>query len=315
VADTAVLLVLFCLALNAKEIAFFLPFAAIAQVALLGPAGTLRARVQAGRVYVLPVAYAVIYITIYMLRLTAPLRSHVLGGVLLSNARFYFLALMGRQASSVLISALALAVLAAATGFALLPLRGEARPVARGGARVLAYLAVIFAANIGLVAGAQFPDDFYLLIAEWAFLSLAAASFVLLQGAVRVVRLSGLAALGVLLVVFLHKRAGDLFVWGNGEVLREAHVLAADYAQLRPYCGAPMAQGMKFVMPTRPLGFFYFFRGGNDGPDQLLPMFICERPVAAAMAYSYDGNATPDRPDELIVTFTRDFSVASVSQK
>ncbi len=305
-----VVLAMFVLAFNAKEIAFFLPVAAIAQVMLLGPAGSLRQRVLGARVYLLPLAYAFVYIGTYCLRLDPAWRAHVMGGDLAINAQFYVLGLMGRQLSGLVSSVAAFAVLLVATGFA----AAGARPSRSGGVRVFAYLAVIFATNMALVARARYPDNFYLFTAEWAFLGFLGTAFVLLLRAGLAVRTAGLGALSVLLVIFLHKRIGDMSGWGSGELLREARVLAADYARLRPFCGAGMAQGMSFIFPEPPLGLFYFFRGGSDGPEQLVAPFICNDKVTAPMSYSYNGRTTSE-PGTLKVTFNQDLTIQAVSKK
>jgi hypothetical protein len=316
---TVFLLALFVLALNSKEIAFFLPVAAIAQIALLGQAGSISQRVRRAAVYILPLVYAVFYIGVYSLRLKSAWQAHVMGGSLLANAQYYWLSLMGRQNSSAVSSILALLVLLAALGYAVFCMRGRMHDVAgrtlSGGMRVLTYFAVILGVNMVLVAGAAYPEDFYLLVAQWAFLGFLATALVLVWSAGAVSRLVALAALTVLLVIFVHKRIGDMAGGSDGDLLREAHVLNADYARLRPYCGAQMAQGMQFVFPEHPLGFFYFFRGGSDGPEQLLAPFLCEGGPAAPMAYSYDGNATQSHPGEIMVVFNQDLSIRNISKK
>jgi hypothetical protein len=184
-----------------------------------------------------------------------------------------------------------------------------------GGLRVLAYLAVIVGANLVLVASAQYPENVDIFGAEWAFFGMFATVSVLLLQSVRVARYAGLGAITLLLFVFMHKRAGDAFGSGSGEVLREARVLNSDYAQLRPYCGPQMAQGLKFVFPERPLGAFYFFTGGDEGPEKLLMPFICETETTAPMAYDYAGNPQPDRAGDLVVSFNKDLTIRDISKK
>ena len=311
--STVLLLALFVLALNAKETAFLLPAAAMSQILLLGPAGSFRKRLVAARVYVLPVGFAALYIGDHLLRFGAVLPGRALTGDLAHNAHFYLLALMGRQSSSVLGSIVVLALLVAITGYAATKGRGDTAMA--GAQRVLAYLAVLFIANMVQVAPALYPDNSYILPAEWAFFGMMATVFVLLLQADRVARYAGLGAIALLLLIFLHKRVGDTFGWGSSEVLREGGVLNGDYTRLRPYCGPQMAQGMKFVFPERPLGFFYFFTGGDEGPEKLLVPFICETATAAPIAYDYTGDLKPDHPGELVVAFNSDLTIRVVSKK
>ena len=157
VVSTTILLALFVLALNARKIAFFLPAAAVAQIWLLGPAGSWRDRLIAARVYGLPVLYAILYIGIYIVRHGAITQGPAPSFSLVQNAHFYLLAMMGRQASSTLMSITLLAVLAASTVQA--AVKGWRTAAMAGGLRVLAYLAVIFGANLVLVASAQYPEN------------------------------------------------------------------------------------------------------------------------------------------------------------
>ena len=305
------LFALFVLALNAKEIAFFLPAAAIAQILLLAPAGAILDRVRDGfAVYALPLIYAVIYIGIYLLRMKTGWQGHVMGGDPATNIAYYALSLMGRQHTGLLISCIVLAVLAVSGCVAAMRTRQVEGLI--GG---LAYLLVILGANLVLVLRAQYPDNFYLLVADWAFIGEIGSCYAILSATGRPVRYVGFAAIAVLALVFLHKRSGDMFGWGSGELLREAHALNAGYTQLKPYCGERMSHGVKFVFTEHPLGQFYFFRGGKEGPDQFVGSFICADGSSPPMAYSYDGNVAPDHAGQLVVLWNPDLSIRVIAGK
>lgn len=312
--------VLFVLAINSKEIAFFLPVAAAAQVLFLAPGHGLRRKLRAAWVYALPTAYSVYYVVGYMDHLKDSWRGHVFDGDIWFNISFYFGSLTGRHAWSVA-AVVAVAVLLVASFFAMIRAARSAPDTALLSDRrdppiagVMAYLLMIFLASIALVVKAQYPDDFYLLISDWAFLGWLMTAVVIAQRSGLAIRLPTIVALAALCLVFFQEQVNDFGRSGvRGRLIREAHQLYAGYQLIHRYCMQPTVERLDLIFAEPLLGRSYFFRGGREGLDQLLGPYICGVDRTPEVSGSFDGSAQPDRPGQLAVVWSRDLVVQTIS--
>jgi hypothetical protein len=311
------LTVLFVLALNSKEIAFFLPLAAVAQIALFAPEGA-GGRRRAAAVYGLPIAYATAYIAIYMWHLQGAWHVHVLSGNAWSNAGFYLGALFWTHTfykpGLLPILALLLAIVPLSQRRNDDAVRGTDDVDLRIG-RVSLYLLSILLATTALVIRAQSPGDYYMLLGAWAFTGWIGAMAAASLRCGPPIKYAVLACIALLVLMFARGRAADaLAPDGSWRLVQEARHLDAGYRVLKRACTPRLTDGMKLVFPASPAGKWFFFRGGDEAPDQLVGAFICKDGQTPRMAYSFTGAAQPDRPGQLVAVWSRKLKLAKVSR-
>jgi hypothetical protein len=309
---TGLLTGLFVLALNSKEIAFFLPGAAMVQILLFG-SGDAERRRRAAAIYGLPIAYAAIYISLYMWRLRTSWQTHVMSGDWLQNAVFYLGSLVWTHTHAVL-AVLPLAGLAIA--FILVwnrqkPLVAESHDLPTG--RIGLYLLAIWLTSTGLAIKALHPADYYLLISAWAFIGWIAA---IIEAALRrqgPIKYLAVACTSFLVLLFAWGCVADAVApEGTWQQLREAHRLEAGYRRVRAFCTPRLSQGLTMVFPVAPAGKWFFFRGGDEAPDQLVGGFICKDGQLPHMTYRFDGSVPPDTRGQLVVVWDRKLRVIRI---
>jgi len=299
---------LFVLAINSKEIAFFLPAAAIAQILLFAPGAGFRARVAAGAVYAVPVAYAAAYTGAYLWHLGGVWHQHVLSGDIGTNIGYYAETLSGSRPASP-------PVICAATGLLAVSIYMLVRRPERRSLSATLYFAVICAASLTLVLKAQYPSDYYLMITDWAVLGWIASVLVVARPFGMGVRAAVHGLVCVLGIGFAVGRFDEFWAGGaSAEILSEAQRVSAGYHVLSRYCGTPMQAGLKLVFAKRPAGSFYFFRGGGEGNDPRLGRFICDAGPAPIMSYSFDGDARQTQPGQLVAVWNRDLRLTTISK-
>ena len=316
----AILTILFALAINSKEIAFFLPVAAAAQVSFLAPISGLRGKLHAAWVYAVPAVYSAYYIFAYMHRLSPQWGQHVFAGGFSDNFGFYFGSLTGSHRSWVPAAAcISVLVLASLYIVVRRDLRPQPRTESEIGvrdpsfARVTGYLVAVWLATMALVMGAQYPGDYYLLVTEWAFISWVAVTMVAAEQFPRTLRYAVVAATGGLSIVFFLGRAREFSAPdGDWRRIREAHLLGTGYEIIGRYCSPLMVDGLKLVFPLHPAAGWFFFRGGDEHPDQLVGAYICNDGQSPAMTYSFNGSEQPDRPGQVVAIWNRDLAVREI---
>jgi hypothetical protein len=318
----ATLPILFALAINSKEIAFFLPVASAAQVSFLAPMSGLRERLHAASVYAVPMVYSVYYIVAYMHRLNPQWGQHVFAGSFWDNFGFYFGSLTGSHrswapaASYILVLVLASHLIVVRRG--LFP---QPHPASETGfldpsfACVTGYLVTVWLATMALAIGARYPADYYLLVTEWAFISWMAVTIVAAEQLPRTLRYVVIAAAGGLSIAFFLGRAREFSESdGDWQRIREAHLLGAGYRIIGRYCSPRMVDGLKLVFPLQPVASWFFFRGGDEHPDQLVGAYICNDGQSPAMAYNFNDSEQPDHPGQVVAIWNRDLAVQEIKR-
>ena len=168
---------------------------------------------------------------------------------------------------------------------------------------------------MALAIGAQYPGDYYLLVTEWAFISWVAVTIVAAEQLPGTLRYVVVAAAGGLSIAFFLGR-GREFSESDGEWqrIREAHLLGAGYKTIGRYCSPCMVDGLKLVFPLQPSASWFFFRGGDEHPDQLVGAYICNDGQSPVMSYSFDGSEQPDRPGQVVAIWNRDLAVQEIKR-
>jgi hypothetical protein len=316
------LTILFALAINSKEIAFFLPVAAAAQVSFLAPMSGLRERLHAASVYAVPVVYSAYYMFAYMHRMNPQWGHHVFAGSFRDNFGFYFGSLTGSHRSwapaAACISVLASVSLHIVVRRGWLPrphIASETGVRDPSFACLTGYLVTVWLATMALVIGAQYPGDYYLLVTEWAFISWVAVTIVAAEQFPRTIRYVVVAAAGGLSIAFFLGRSREFGASdGDWQRIREAHLLGAGYETIGRYCSPPMVDGLKLVFPLQPAASWFFFRGGDEHPDQLVGAYICNDGQSPAMTYSFNGSEQPDRPGQVVAIWNRALAVQKITR-
>lgn len=307
-------LALFVLAINAKEMAFFLPAAAVAQVLLLAPGTTARQKLRAGRVYSAALAYSAFYIVTYLLRLNNGWAGHVLSGSPSGALDFYAGSLTGGHPTSHWSLALLASLVALAAAMARAR-RGKAPAQGALYARVSLYLAVIFLCSLVLVARAQYPGDYYLMVPLWALLGWIAATCMTALAVEWRLRLAVLACTAMLAACFGAGRAADYrSAFAMAQQLRDARSLYAGYTAIRATCRNGLAGGLKLAFQRRPVGEWWYFRGYDNAPDQLVGAYICQDGQAPAMSYSLTGDDRPDHPGQEVALWNAKLKIMRIAK-
>ncbi len=300
------------LAVNSKEMAFFLPAAMVAQIAFLAPGTTIADKLRAARVYAAPLAFTVFYIAVYMARLHGSWKLHVASGSLADALSFYAGSLAGFHPTS----------LAAMTFLAILLALSIAmgtrwrRSIGAGYGAASLYLLAIFMSSIALVARAQYPADYYLLVPLWALLAWIANTVAAARVQGWMLRLPVLTATAMLASCFAAGRyADDRSQWGSFQQLRDARQLYRGYTFIRATCRDGLQGGLKLAFRRRPVGEWWYFRGLDERPDQLVGAYICQDGQVPAMAYALDGNNQQDHPGQQVIQWDETLTVTQISKQ
>ena len=91
-------------------------------------------------------------------------------------------------------------------------------------------------------------------------------------------------------------------------------MLGAGYKTIGRYCSPCMVDGLKLVFPLQPSASWFFFRGGDEHPDQLVGAYICNDGQSPVMSYSFDGSEQPDRPGQVVAIWNRDLAVQEIKR-
>jgi hypothetical protein len=228
---------------------------------------------------------------------------HTFGGSLNGSLIYYAGSLVGTHSRGFLVfGGLFIGVFLCALSFFFG--RQEASGPDRRRMRASGYLGAILLANLVLVAKAQHPSDFYLYLGAWAFYGGIAAAFASLRPKAGWDRwLLAVPKLG-LVAVFVAARASAMSgPTGDLARIHTAHLILAGYERIVPYCPQAAQTGLKLSFSAIPLGQWYYFRGIDEKPDQLVGAFICGRTPPFFMSYDFSGGDQPDRPGEVVVTW------------
>ena len=292
------------LALNAKEISFFLPGALLLQAILFSrdrsPSGYWHsiARVAA------PVMYSAWFIIYYMSHLEGGWENHVVGGntkVAVGHSLMFLMNIgnvmnLGNWSPWVhVVKAIVTAgvLMAFALSVYLLVVRrreGAAARTSDGGLRERLYLAGIFVMTMAIVARTTHPSAYYLLIPAWSFY-LIITIMMWKTGEALNVRWGKTITVTVGVLIF---QIGFLGNFAPGAAFRrimdQGRNLSESYAEIRVALGEQSPEQVRFILPKTVDGYWYFFRGLNRddmAADRYITPFMLRKNMLVPVAYEF----------------------------
>src|SRR5262245_14171400 len=331
--------ILSVLALNSKEVSFFLPAALVAQVAVFAPSRSWAGYLEAGRMVVLPIVYCTYFISMFFSRISPDWLQHVgsgdhvsglitLLGFFMNVGNLMSLGIQARRAallSWIAVLGLAATVGAAAIGYCICrrkaasyqPASDRANGLRMKSLGYVGYFLVIGASTLTLMLRTKYPSAYYLLIPAWA---LQVALLGTVDAVLQCVFARGKATAGFLLgactLPFLLGYASQLL---DGAAVIRLRKLGANFSEsfatIQTAVPAPMIHKARFVFDEEPDCFWYFFRSmtGEGGDQELLP-FVYQKNISVPLTYDVGRISSPyPEQGELLVHWTPDLRIARIA--
>lgn len=328
------------LALNSKEISFFLPFALFAEAMLFASGETKEDRLHGIMKVIGPIAYSSFYIASYLVRMhgsSSWWASHVTGGDFMQTIAVLagFLLNVGNLFNmgnwsplshiTEMVAKLLFLVWLVGVGvfvtLELLPSHGKLRP--QGGKfkeifkspeiKTIVYCSVIFVATMATLCKTKHPAAYYLLIPGWAFYVIVVSiSFSMVE---KMFRRKGISAFAILSMLSMFP-IGFLGHFFEGAAIyrltRQGNALTESYKEIRTKVEKANFKSALFVFDEMPDGYWYFFNCNNEKIDQYILPFVFQRDVVVPITYTVGRSISGNRSDEFVVSFTKDLKLRYV---